>query len=250
MTQMPLDILLNTLKTAGAALEGCRAELLAFAIAAAGAGFGAWFGARAAVKPQLQAREADIQATVNVAIASMVALLGKLINFKRDLSAPAEQETRQLGEALARADKGKISIKLELWPEIPFALRLPNERLFEYAGSELDLIQLLKTLDFSLHELAHLVAQRNELIRGMNQHQAVKGALPVDGLNLYARYASEISRNVDENLFFLDRGIEKTRDAAKRLLPKRLHNTIAEIGLRPETSALMPPGDLIKGWVK
>lgn len=226
--------------------------LLAFASSAVGAGFGAWFGARAILKSADEGRVSDIQSTVNIAIAAMIALLGKLLNFKKDLVAPAQGEAEVLAATLenTKGEKGKVSIKLELWPEIPFALRLPNEKLFEYAGRELDLIQLLKMLDYSLYELAHLVKQRNELIRQMNQHQAAKGALPVDGLNLDIRYSGEIARNVDENLFFLDRGIEKTRGAALKILPRRFHCGIAEIGLKPESEPLMPPKDLIKGWVK
>ena len=141
-------------------------------------------------------------------------------------------------------------MRLEVWPETPFALRLPNDRIFEYAGRELDVIQLLKMLDYTLADLSHLVKQRNDLIRQMNAHQAAKGALPMDGLKLYLRYESEISRHVDENLFFLDRGIEKARHLAFGLLPKSRHGAIAEIGLKPESEDLMPSKELIKGWVK
>ncbi len=250
--QQIITVATQSAELAAQTLAANKALLLPLATSAVGAGFGAWFGARAAVKLSEKNRAADIQATVNVAIATMISLLGKLINFKKDLVAPAQGEAEALGATLenAKGEKGKVSIKLELWPETPFALRLPNDRLFEYAGHELDLIQLLKMLEYSLYELSHLVRQRNELIRQMNQHQAAKGALPVDGLNLYIRYAAELARNVDENLFFLDRGIEKTRATAHKLLPKRLHSGIAEIGMRPETETLMPPRDLIKGWVK
>jgi len=252
---MPASV--DILAQAAAAVSGFAAankeHLLAFAISACGAGFGAWFGARAILSRAEKNRDADIQSSVNTAIAVMIALMSKLINFKKDLASPAQGEAETLLAAMETAktgEKGKVSIKLELWPEIPFALKLPGDKLLEYAGRELDLIQLVKMLDYSLCELAHLVSQRNELIRQMNLHQASRGALPVDGLNLYIRYAGEISRNVDENLFFLDRGIEKTRAAALKLLPKSLHGTIAEIGLRPETETLMPPRDLIRGWVK
>lgn len=248
----PNELLQQYFSVIAGFMSANKALLLAFASSAVGAGFGAWFGARSIVKSSDESRLSDIQATVNVAIATMITLLGKLLNFKKDLVAPAQSEAEALAAMMenTKIEKGKVSIKLELWPEIPFALRLPNDRLFEYAGRELDLIQLLKMLDYSLYELAHLVKQRNDLIRQMNQHQAAKGALPVDGLNLYIRYSSEIARNVDENLFFLDRGIEKTRQAALKVLPRRFHRGIAEIGLKPETEPLMPPKDLIKGWVK
>lgn len=248
----PGDILLQALAAVSGFAAANKAQLLAFAVSAAGAGFGAWFGARAILSQAEKSRPSEIQSSVNTAIAVMIALLGKLINFKKDLVFPAQGEAEALAATLEnpKGEKGKVSIKLELWPEIPFALKLPGDRLLEYAGKELDLIQLIKMLEYSLYELSHLVRQRNELIRQMNLHQAAKGALPVDGLNLYIRYAGEIARNVDENLFFLDRGIEKTRAAALKLLPRRLHGTIAEIGLRPETEPLMPPRDLIRGWVK
>lgn len=245
-------IIAQTISAVSAFVAANKALLLPFAASAVGAGFGAWFGARAILSQSEKDRAAEIQSSVNTAIAVMIALLGKLINFKKDLVFPAQGEAGTLAATLenAKGEKGKVSIKLELWPEIPFALRLPGDRLLEYAGKELDLIQLVKMLDYNLCELSHLVRQRNELIRQMNLHQAARGALPVDGLNLYIRYSSEIARNVDENLFFLDRGIEKARAAAMKLLPRRMHGGIAAIDLRPETEPLMPPRDLIRGWVK
>ena len=147
--------------------------------------------------------------------------------------------------AKGNPEKNKVSIKLELWPEVPFALTLPNEKIYAYAGRELDVVQLLKTLEFNLFELRHLIAQRNELIRSMNAHQASKGVLPPDGLQLYLKYAKDIAHNTDENLFFIDKAIETVRVAAKKLLPKSMHSVIADVGLRPETQPLMPPKDFL-----
>lgn len=229
-----------------------KSLLMVLLTSAIGSGFGAWFGARAIMALARGSKQDDIQATANTAIAAMVALLGKLINFKKDLAFKAQAEAQDLSETLSGGKDGigTLSIRLELWPEIPFALLLPTEKLIEYANHELDVIQLLKMLDYNLVELTHMVRQRNELIRQMNQHQAAKGALPLDGLKLYIRYAADIARNTDENLFFLDRAIEKTRDAARALLPRKLHSGIADVGLRPETEPLMPPRDFIKGVVK
>jgi hypothetical protein len=190
--------------------------------------------------------------TANVSIAALIALLGKLINFKKDLAKPADADAQALETSFAaeKPETTHLSVRLELWPEIPFAAQLPHERLLAQAGEELDLVQLLKMLDYNLAELVHLVKSRNELIRRMNAHQSEKGALPHDGLKLYIRYAHDIARTVDENLFFADRAIDRVRDAARRLLPARLHGAIADVGLKPETTALMPPKDLIKGFVK
>lgn len=244
------EILSQSWHALAAFFEAHGGLLLPFAASAAGAGCGAWFGARAILWREKKAREEDIQATANVAIASMIALMGRLLNFKKDLAFPALAEAEALEAALARGEKGKLGVRLELWPELPFALRLPNGRIFEYAGKELDVIQLLRMLDCRLHELTHLARQRNEQIRQMNAHQAARGALPVDGLRLYIRTAGEIARNVDENLFFLDHGIGKARRLALGLLPRSRHAAIAEIGLSPESEPLMPPKDLIKGWLK
>lgn len=232
-----------------------KATLLLLATSAIGAGFGAWFGARAIFMHEERKRERGIQTVANTSIAALVALLGKMINFKKDLALPAAAEAETLSGILAGfakngAEKNKVSIRLELWPEIPFDLRLPDERLFEYASRELDVIQLLKMLEYNLAELSHFVAERNALIREMNAHQGAKGTLPAEGLRLYMKYAAEIARNAEENLFFIDRSIDKIRMAAKKILPRRLHGGIADVGLRPETQPLMPPKDLIKGWVK
>jgi hypothetical protein len=227
-----------------------RAWLALFAASAVGSGVGAWAGGRAILSLSERRRAREVQAVANVSIAAMVALLGKLINFKKDLSLPAQAEAGALEGSLsaAPADKERIGIRLELWAEIPFELRLPHDRLLDHAGAELEVIQLVKMLDYNLAELSHLVRQRNALIQQMNGYQALKGSLPVDGLKLYLRYTGEIARNLDENLFFLDRGIGKIRAAAKRLLPEALHGGIADVGLKAEAGPLMPPRDLIKGW--
>lgn len=231
-----------------------KSVLLVLFTSTVGSGFGAWFGARAIMMRDDKNRNADILSANNIAIASLAALLGKLINFKKDLAFPAAAEAESLSELLSDLSKGgergKMSIKIELWPETPFMLKLPNEKLYEYAGKELAVVQLMKMLECNLAELTHLVAERNGLIRQMNAHQAAKGILPVDGLQLYMKYAGEISRNVDEDLFFIDKVIEKIRIAAMKSLPRRLHSGIAELPLRPETKPLMPPADFIKGLVK
>lgn len=231
-----------------------KATLLVFATSALGAGCGAWFGARAILALERRKKQADIQTVANISVAALIALLGKLINFKKDLAFPAAAEGEALGKTLAALEAGKdgekISIRLEPWPETDFDLKLPSERLFEYTARDLDVIQLLKMLEYNLSELSHLVRQRNILIQQMNGHQTSRGQLPLDRLHLYLRQCSDILRNTDENLFFIDRAIEKLRAAIRKSLPKRLHGGIADVKLRPETRPLMPPEDYIKGWVK
>lgn len=245
-----LEIFNNLVSSLGAGAGGAYVAL--FAASALGSGFGAWFGARAILAVAERRRGREMQATANVSIAAMIALLGKLINFKKDLSLPAQTEAAALQASFAAgtppAENGRIGIHLELWPEVPFDLRLPHDRLLEQAGGELELVQLVKMLDYNLAELTYFVRQRNALIQQMNDYQSKKGALPVDGLKLYLRYAAEIARNIDENLFFLDRGINKIRAAAKTLLPEEMHGGIADVGLKAEAGPLMPPKDLIKGW--
>lgn len=233
----------------GDALAGNKTFLLIFFTSAVGAGFGAWFAAQSILSREERRHERDIQSTANISIAALVALLGKLINFKKDLVVPAQKDAKMLADAFqaANAEKTHIGVRLELWPEIPFEMRLNSEALFAQAGDALDMIQLLKMLDYNLSELVHLVRQRNGLIQQMNTHQAAKGALPQDGLKLYLRYAEDIARNVDEDLFFIDRAVNKIRDAAKGRLPERMHRGVADVGLKPETLPLMPPKDLIKG---
>jgi hypothetical protein len=226
-----------------------RPMLLVLLTSAIGSGFGAWFGARAIIHAEELKARRDIQSIANVSIAAFVALLGKLINFKKELVAPAQVDATTLDNMMqsAGAEQTHVGIKLELWPELPFELRLPHERLFAQAGEALDVVQLVKMLDYNLAELSHLVRQRNALIRQMNEHQAAKGALPADGVKLYLRYAAELSRNVDENLLFLDRAITKVREAAMRQLPEHLRRGVADVGLKPDAATLMPPKDLIKG---
>jgi hypothetical protein len=210
---------------------------------------GAFAGAGIILLIDNRRRQDDILGTANVAIASTVTLLGKLLNFKKDNAFPALADAEDLEQRVAVSDP-IVVFKPQLWPETEFASGLLHSKLFEYAAKELDLIQLIKMLDYNLTELTFLIRQRNALIRRMNVLQGEGDAPPEDDLQLYIKYCQMISRNTDENLFFLDKGIEKIRRAAAALLPKRLHKGIADVGLRPETQPLMPKKDLIKGLFK
>ena len=247
-----MDFLREFFMTLSNAAAANKQMLLVLITSAIGSGFGAWFGARAIVGAEERKARRDIQGVANVSIAAFVALLGKLINFKKDYVAPAQIDATALDGMMqsTSAEQTHVGIKLELWPELPFELRLSHEKLFAQAGEDLDVVQLVKMLDYNLAELSHLVRQRNALIRQMNEHQATKGALPADGVKLYLRYAGELTRNVDENLFFLDRAITKVREAAMRLLPESMRRGVADVGLKPDAATLMPPKDLIKGFVK
>ena len=224
------------------------AALILFLAVAAGSGLGAWSGARAILAIDERKWKRDVLSAANVSIAAMVALLGKLIQFKKDFSAPAQAAAGSIKEMLSspRGEKERVGVHLDLWAETPFDLRLPSDRLLACAEGDLALIQVVKMLDYNLADLIHLVRERNAGIRQMNTYQALNGSLPVDGLRLYLRQTADIARNVDENLLFLDRAIGAARSAAKSLLPSRMHGAIADVGLKPEAGALMPPKDPVK----
>lgn len=232
-----------------------RAVLVVVLTSAIGSALGAYAGAGAIFSLQKRQRHSDIEAMANVSIASMIALLGKLINFKKDNAFPAQQEAAELEEVLASLstaaiEKPKTALKLDLWAETSFTLMFPENKIFELALKELDIIQLIRMLEFNLCELDHYIRQRNTLIRQLYAGQTQKGVMPAEGLKLYIKYTNLIARNTDENLFFLDKTIEKIRAAARKLLPKKLHRGIADVGLAAETQTLMPPKDLIKGWLQ
>lgn len=231
-----------------------KSIVLVLLTSAAGSFFGAWMAARIIQRRFVHTDDHAALADVNVAIADMVALLGKLINFKKDRAFPANADAEKFRAVMDGTEKNtgqeKFSIKLDLWPEIPLSLSVEADRLFLATAADLDIVQLVKTLESNLGELKHLLSERNRLIRQMNTHQAGKGQLPVDGLRLYLDYCARIARNTDENLFFIDRAIEKIRIAAASRLPRTMRAHIATVGLRTEAEPLMPPKDLIKGWIK
>jgi len=228
--------------------------LSTFLSSAVGAGCGAWFGAGFLLDREQRLIQREVETAANIAIADLITLLGRLLNFKKDLVAPAASEALELSswiEALGKPErKEKLSIRLELWPEIPFALQASAAGIYRYTGKSPEVIQLLKSLEYNLTETCFLVGQRNALITRMNAHQAARGALPQDGLRLYMKYTEDLSRLMDENLFFIDMGIDKVRAAARKELPKGRHNHIADVGLKPETHQMMPPKDYIKGWIR
>lgn len=250
-----MDFLNGTLEQLSTLFMAQKSLIIVILTSAIGSGFGAWFGARAILSREKRTVVQDIETTANITIAYLITLLGKLMNFKKDRAFPAQSEAETLGNVIANmtrgeSDKNSVSIKLELWPELPFDFKLPNDKIFTYAGREPDVIQLLKMLDHNLCELSFLIRQRNALIVQMNAVQATKGTLPMDGLQLYLTYSESIARNTDENLFFIDKAIGKVRVAVCKLLPKSRWRNIADVGLRPETGPLMPPADYIKGWIK
>lgn len=231
-----------------------KSVIIVVVTSAAGSFFGAWIAASLIARRFQRADDRAALADANVAIADMVALLGKLINFKKDRAFPANADAEKFRAVMDGTEKNtgqeKFSIKLDLWPELPLSLSVPADRLFHATAADLDIVQLVKTLESNLSELKHLLSERNRLIRQMNTHQAGKGQLPVDGLRLYLDYCARIARNTDENLFFIDRAIEKIRMAAAKRLPRSMQANIATVGLRTEAEPLMPPKDLIKGWIK
>ena len=192
-------------------------------------------------------READDRAllgSVNVTIALLIALLGRLINIKRDQILPALEDAVIAAEQLADSERqDDITLAMTPWVEIDYRLNLPDHTVFARAGRQLDVVQLLTLLDFSLADLGHLIRQRNALIASLS-HDADN--LDDAAVRHYATLSRDIARLTDENLFFIDKSIEKLRYLAQKTLPRRLHGGIADVGLREDTSPLMPPRDLIK----
>lgn len=221
--------------------------LLAIAVAA-----GAGAVAAVSLADARQRRDDDIKLlnSVNVTIALLVALLGRLINVKRDQVIPAQENALAAGEALAEQTESgeprRVNLKMEPWVEIDYRVNMPDREVFARAGKQLDTVQLLVLLDFSLADLCHLVRQRNQLIATLTEKHREKGSMSADGIQQYMRLCANIGRLTDENLFFIDKSIEKLRGLAQKALPASLHGRIADVGLRDDTGPLMPPRNLIK----
>ncbi len=185
-------------------------------------------------------------ASVNVSIAFLVALLGRLINVKRDQIVPGSEDALRAASLLEKDSDSTITLELEPWVEADYRLRLPDHEVFARAGRQLDVVQLLTLLDLSLADLCHLIRQRNALIAEMTVQGQYDDTYRSDSLRSYIGVTRDIARLTDENLFFIDKSIQKLRTLAQKSLPKKLHARIADVGLRPETGPLMPPTDLIK----
>lgn len=185
-------------------------------------------------------------ASVNVSIAFLVALLGRLINVKRDQIVPGSEDALRAASLLEKDSDSTITLELEPWVEADYRLRLPDHEVFARAGRQLDVVQLLTLLDLSLADLCHLIRQRNALIAEMTVQGQYDDTYRSDSLRSYIGVTRDIARLTDENLFFIDKSIQKLRTLAQKSLPKKLHARIADVGLRPETGPLMPPADLIK----
>jgi hypothetical protein len=197
------------------------------------------------------AEDRALLASVNITIALLVALLGRLINIKRDQILPASEEALAAIEALAPAapENGTASATLDLqpWVEVDYRLALPDHTVFMRAGRQLDVVQLLTLLDFSLADLSHQVRGRNALVAELAAARTTgDGGLPPVALRRYAATCRDIARLTDENLFFIDKSIQKLRTLAQKSLPAAMHGGIADVGLRAETGPLMPPDDLIR----
>lgn len=193
-----------------------------------------------------EANDATLLASVNVSIAFLVALLGRLINVKRDQVVPGAEDALLAASLLDKNSDDAITLDLEPWVEADYRLRLPDHDVFARAGRQLDVVQLLTLLDLSLADLCHLIRQRNALIAEMTMQGQYDDTYRTDSLRHYITISRDIARLTDENLFFIDKSIQKLRILAQKSLPQRLHGRIADVGLRPETGPLMPPTDLIK----
>ena len=243
---MDVSFLSHLSETATDALQAAPSltvVLLAMAIAAA-------TGAITAVAiidgKREDADDLTMLASVNVSIAFLVALLGRLINVKRDQIVPGSEDALRAASLLEKDSDSTITLELEPWVEADYRLRLPDHEVFARAGRQLDVVQLLTLLDLSLADLCHLIRQRNALIAEMTVQGQYDDTYRSDSLRSYISVTRDIARLTDENLFFIDKSIQKLRTLAQKSLPKKLHARIADVGLRPETGPLMPPTDLIK----
>lgn len=243
---MDVSFLSHLSATAADALQAAPSltvVLLAMAIAAA-------TGAITAVAiidgKREDADDLTMLASVNVSIAFLVALLGRLINVKRDQIVPGSEDALRAASLLEKDSDSTITLELEPWVEADYRLRLPDHEVFARAGRQLDVVQLLTLLDLSLADLCHLIRQRNALIAEMTVQGQYDDTYRSDSLRSYIGVTRDIARLTDENLFFIDKSIQKLRTLAQKSLPKKLHARIADVGLRPETGPLMPPTDLIK----
>lgn len=193
------------------------------------------------------ADDLTLLSSVNVSIAFLVALLGRLINVKRDQIAPGSEDALRALELLeAEEPRDDLVLELEPWVEADYRLRLPDHEVFARAGRQLDVVQLLTLLDLSLSDLCHLIRQRNSVIGELTIQGQYDDTFRTDTLRHYVSISRDIARLTDENLFFIDKSIQKLRLLAQKSLPRHLHARIADVGLRPETGPLMPPSDLIK----
>lgn len=217
--------------------------LLAMAIAAA---TGAITAVAIIDSKREEADDLTLLSSVNVSIAFLVALLGRLINVKRDQIVPGTEDALRAGALLEKEQDETITLDLEPWVEADYRLRLPDHEVFARAGRQLDVVQLLTLLDLSLADLCHLIRQRNALIAEMTMQGQYDDTYRSDSLRHYITVNRDIARLTDENLFFIDKSIQKLRMLAQKSLPKGMHTRIADVGLRPETGPLMPPSDLIK----
>lgn len=215
-----------------------------------GAGIGAATALFAAQARERKQHHEDILGTANVTIAAMITLLGKLINFKRDQVLSAQTVAEALSETMDADGENEAVLSAKTFSPEPFAaskfsLFLPDPNIYRHASAQLDLIQLLKMLEFSLADLDHHIARRNLCVGEITHARQSMEEVHADALRLYMRHMQAIATHTDECLFFLDKGIEKTRLAAQKTLPANYHGRIADVGLKPETGPLMPPSDLI-----
>lgn len=197
----------------------------------AGAALGAYAGAQAFLIAQKSRSADDKLVAVNIAIASLVTLLGRLVTFKKDLLRAAQQD-----------DDPTLA---EMWPELRFALDFDKHSLFVQTGAPLEAMQLIQMLDSNLSDLVHMGQQRNTLIKQlMHLHDAGlvqgSGTAQESGRKLYAHYNAKIAALADESLLFADKSIQLVRRAAQAQLPRPYHRRIADVALAPQATAAMP----------
>lgn len=238
-----LALLSETATDALRAAPSLSTVLLATAIAA---GTGAITAVAIIDSRRQQADDLQLLSSVNVSIAFLVALLGRLINVKRDQVVPGAEDALRAGILLEKEGESSATLELEPWVEVDYRLRMNDHDIFARAGRQLDVVQLLTLLDVSLADLCHLVRQRNALVAELTVQGQYDDTYRSDTLRHYIAVNRDIARMTDENLFFIDKSIQKLRLLAQKTLPRKLHARIADVGLRPETGPLMPPADLIK----
>lgn len=231
--------------------------------------FGAAGGALAIVTLDWFRRQRLMLADINASIGLLTSLSNTLLNMKKQHAMPMLQNYEanlnefQTAETVRKYSGTKETPILEIpiylkrfhCPELHFDL--PTDRIFTLTDKAPQIVPIISQTKRSIGEVKNMCDVWNDLVetmKAMSQEEKIPAyfglrASPDMQDTYFPDTVHNVSKSVDDALFFIRKSIDSLTKMGEKTLPFWLRKKIAKSEVtNKEYKALLPPEDHLDGW--
>jgi hypothetical protein len=231
--------------------------------------FGAAGGALAIVTLDWFRRQKLVPADINASIGVLASLSNTLLNMKKQHTIPMLQSYQnnvnefQIAETVRKysGTKEKPIIELTMYmkrfhcPELHFDL--PMDRIFTLTDRVPQIVPIISQTKRSVGEVQNMCAVWNEMVermKTMSQEEKIPAyfgfrASPDMQDTYFPDTVYNVSKCVDDSLFFIGKSTKALTKLGEKTLPFWLRKKIAKSEVtNKEYKALLPPENHLDGW--